>query len=69
MTFTALDYIADQLHQRDSQRRGEVGPRWWCLRGNLRVSYRAQAKRAVANWAKSEKAAESSVRKARSRNK
>lgn len=58
MTFTAIDYIANKLHQQDCRRKNEIGPRWWCLRADMKAMYRMQAKANVAGWRASERTTE-----------
>lgn len=51
-TFTALDYIADQLFQADMRKlNGSGGTHWWCAREDLREHWRAEARRLVDDWA------------------
>lgn len=54
-TFTELDYIANQLYQEDSRKRGAAaGARWWCLRNDLRKKWRAEARRQFLEWSQAE---------------
>lgn len=56
-TFTEMDYIACLLYQLDVRKRGhEAGPRWWCLREDLRQKFRVEARTAYSEWAQYEQA-------------
>lgn len=52
----AVDFVANLLQQKDSLSRGFSGClRWWCLREDVKETFRAQARDIIAEWAEGER--------------
>lgn len=54
-SFTEHDFIANLLYQADAKVKGfATGARWWCLRDDLRQTWRAKARSQFLEWAQDE---------------
>lgn len=50
------DYIAQILSTEAAMNQGySCGPRWWCLRQDLKDAHRLEADRVVKEWARKER--------------